>query len=88
MSRYHARKIPGGLAPSAKCILENICDGTREPVLSVVQMRQGIISEVRPADAPGNVRHRPERAVQNVVQFEDHTRRRRDVETKCRSSLV
>jgi len=52
MSRYHARKIPEGLAPSAKCILENISYGTREPVLPVVEMRQGIISEVRPADAP------------------------------------
>jgi hypothetical protein len=88
MSRYHARKILEGLAPSVKCILENISYGTREPVLPVVLIRQRIVSEVRSADAPGNIRHGPERMVQNIVQFEDHARRRGDVEADGRSSLV
>ena len=68
------QKTRVGVAPSVKCILENISHGTREPVLPIVQMRQGIFSEVRSADAPGNIWHGPERLVQDVVQLENNTR--------------
>src|SRR5713226_2928817 len=68
--------------------LENIGDGACESVLSVVKMWKRVVSEVCAADSSGNVRYRSESMIEDVVQLEDHTGSRRDVEAKSCSALV
>src|SRR5262249_6146362 len=68
--------------------LEHIGDRAGESVLAVIAERNWVYTEFPAVDSSGQVGNLPERMIHDVVEFKDHTWRRRDIHTERCAEFV